>query len=378
MNPPDVEFWCGVAETNWNRQPVTPGGKACISPIYGQKKRYINYIWLPPGTQVIQDSGAFSDACITQTSSSSPPSVPPTTLPFLSLPLSLPLNTDLRLRYGQRLTLEGALCRQEEHAQRFGYTPTFRASYDVLIDESWTALEERGVYERSKKRWSESDAKWAVEETVKAAAFLNNHRNGIPCVLSIQGVSARQYLQCAKGILPYLQDEDYVGLGGWCITGKMPAQIMPVFRETMSILIPFLAQESIKRVHIWGVCYAPALAELRALCDKYGIEEVSTDSVGPNIRPSRGVWGYDDWYDKHYLRCPVHPVDDRPTNDREDLVPVKTWRGETIWIPNNRGKHRIEHVLQTRNWLAHLRQSRHYAKIVAPPHQQPQQLLLAI
>ncbi|MBO0796762.1 MAG: hypothetical protein J2P36_38265 [Ktedonobacteraceae bacterium] len=213
------------------------------------------------------------------------------------------------------------------HAEHNGYASaiTHRASYDLLIDEKW----ERG--RRYKARWSELDAAIAVETTVRAAAYLTHHRAGVKLIVSAQGVSARQYLQCAQQIMPLLEPGDLFGLGGWCITGKLPAQILPVFRETMRLVIPFLGREGVKQVHIWGVCFAKALGELLWLCDEWGMA-LSTDSTGPSIKPAMGEWGYAEWRD---------PLYQRPA-------------------PAIRGLERARHVQATRDWLASFRSTPHY------------------
>ncbi len=298
-----IALYCGINEQQWNHHPVTPGPFACIAPVYGKtlptKKE--NRVRVPLDTHVIQDSGAFSDGI------------------------------------GQRLTLEHALERQLSHAEQYQYSAqvTHRASYDLLIDEKW----EGGI--RHKARWSEQDAEEAVTTTVQAAAYLASHRYGVRAILSAQGVSARQYLRCAEQIVPFMEHGDIFGLGGWCITGKLPAQMMPVFRETMSVIIPFLGREGVKRVHIWGVCYAKALGELLWVCDEYGIE-LSTDSSGPSVRPAMGEWGYAEWRNPSYVRPSVEI----------------------------RGLERARHVQATREWLCSFRSTSHYAPM------RPQQLRL--
>ncbi len=307
----DIRFYCGVSERVWNHHPVAPGPYACISPVYGRRddvpeSRRTNYVRVPNTCQVIQDSGAFSDGP------------------------------------KHRLSVEEALERQLAHAERFGYAAqvTHRASYDLLIDEKWIG----GM--RYKARWSESDAELAVRLTVRAAAYMTAHRSGTGAILSAQGVSAQQYLKCCQQIMPYLQAGDLFGLGGWCITGKFPHQFLPVFRETMHSVIPFLAREGVKRVHLWGVCYAPALGELLALCDGWGIA-LSTDSASPSSRPAFGRWGYSSWSDPMYThRKP-------PTTEL--------------------GRHRKLHVYLTRRWLRDFRtrEARWYRATWKPqPYQQ--------
>jgi hypothetical protein len=116
---------------------------------------------VPPDTEVIQDSGAFSDG----------PS--------------------------SRLNFSQALERQEKHRVKSGYNSliTHQASYDVWIDEVWTNGN------RHKRRWTVKAAKSDVRETIDAARYMvaNGDR---PVILSAQGVDAEQYLACAQEIIP--------------------------------------------------------------------------------------------------------------------------------------------------------------------------------
>ena len=290
-----INLYVGINETKWNRHPVTPGGYACISPVYGSTERtkVMNLVCVPRNTAVLQDSGAFCDG-----------------------PAS-------------RLSFQAALDRQIRHAEKYGYADqiTERASYDLLIDEKWTD----GA--RRKERWSVEDAEQAVKETILAAEFAASHRNGVGLILSAQGVGPDQYLRCAQEIVPMLTDKDIFGMGGWCILGKM-RRYMPVFEETISQLIPCLGSASVKKLHIWGVVYAPALGYLLWLCDQYSIQ-LSTDSAGPSRRPAFGVWGYADWIDNNYQRPPVE----------------------------TRGLERARHVQSTREWLASFRDTQYYKPI---------------
>lgn len=216
---------------------------------------------LPETTEVIQDSGAFCDGP------------------------------------GSRKSFDEALNRQLVHSIKYGYDNqvTHRASYDLLIDEKW----QNG--RRSKSRWTEEEARVAVNLTVSASKYMvQNYDN--PAVLSAQGVTPRQYMECVTEILRIIRPADILGLGGWCISGKMPAIMRPVFNETMKLIIPVIGNSGIDRVHIWGVADVTFLGPLLWLCDRAGIE-LSTDSSGPQTRPVMGVWGYRGWY-KPYPRPP--------------------------------------------------------------------------
>jgi hypothetical protein len=255
----------------------------------------VNRVRVPGDTLVIQDSGAFSDGP------------------------------------GQRLSIEAALDRQLQHAETYGYAAqvTHRASYDLLIDEKWND----GF--RHKERWSELDAQDAVAETVRAAAHLTHHRQGVGAVLSAQGVSAKQYLACAQQVVPLLEPGDILGLGGWCILGKIRS-LLAVFSETMTLLMPFLGRESVKQVHLWGVCWSPALEVIAWHAAQQGIA-VSVDSAHPSLHPVQGQWGYAEWRRKNYLRPQVHDTCRRHEFDQ---------------CSQCRGLERIRHVEETGAWLA--------------------------
>lgn len=287
-----MKLYCGVNDQNWNKHPVMPGDYACISPIYGksEKTKRENRVTIPQNTRIIQDSGAFSDG----------------------------LN--------DRLSFPQAFDRQVKHAEKYQYQNQIEAmaSYDLLIDEMW----EEG--KRHKQRWSENDAWFAVNETINAAKFLAKNYSG-KRVQSAQGVTPNQYLQCAYQILEYTDFNDIFGLGGWCISGKMPLQMIPHFSRTIWLVIPLIASANIKRVHIWGVMDSEFLGPLLWLCDQYDLI-LSTDSAGPQLRPVMGEWGYKGWK--------------RPYT----VPPVEI-----------RGIHRAIHVQLTRCWLEHgLRKSIYY------------------
>lgn len=295
--PESIRFYCGVNETTWNHHPVQPGPYTCISPVYGRSLRtkMVNRVRVPPHTMVMQDSGAFSDGP------------------------------------GQRLSIEAALDRQMQHAETYGYAAqvTHRASYDLLIDEKWEAGR------RHKERWTELDAQDAVAETVHAAAHLAHNRQGVGAILSVQGVSAKQYLACAQRIVLLLEPGDILGLGGWCILGKIHS-LLTVFSETMTALMPFLGREGVKQVHLWGVCWTPALEIIAWWAAQYGIR-VSVDSAHPSLHPVQGQWGYGSWRLKNYVQPQVQ---DTCRNHQFDQC------------QRCRGLERIRHVEATGAWLS--------------------------
>jgi hypothetical protein len=290
-----IRLYCGIAETRWNHHPVAPGAYACVSPVKGKSARTHakNSVFVPTGVKVIQDSGAFSDSHI------------------------------------HRLSFEAAYARQLAHAEQYHYADniTHRASYDLLIDEVWTDGN------RHKRRWSVVEAEEAVTKTIAAAEYAARTRHNWGLVQSAQGVTAQQYLRCVERVIPHMDmQRDMLGLGGWCITGKMPKVMMGVFQQTIERVIPYAARQGVKHVHIWGVLYAPALGLLLHQCDLHGLT-LSTDSVGPSTRPAAfGTWGYADWVDKTYRKAPVE----------------------------TRGLERARHVQATIDWLQRFRHTQYY------------------
>lgn len=318
VKKPDILFYCGINENNWSHHPVAPGPYACIAPVYGRSKRtkVINNVSVPAATQVILDSGAFSDT------------------------------TDTRLSF------EKAFFRQVAHAYRFGYVRqvTHIASYDFLVARK--ELSQSFFYGRKqydKETWS------AVNETVAAATYLSKHRKTISgifmhpvgLILTAQGIDAEQYLYCAQKIVPMIGKDDIFGFGGFAATGLYPGVMLPPFKEVVRKVVPYVGTHGIKRIHIWGVCLASALVELLFLCKKYDIA-LSTDSSGPQRRPILAQWGYSSWYDTKYKMPPLLAsckALDSAGNKKPTCVPGTFCRG----------LERARHVEATREWLTDFR-----------------------
>lgn len=181
-----------------------------------------------------------------------------------------------------RLTPAQALARQlawETKASGIWGAPwqaAYIASYDLLIDETWVAGE------RHKRRWSLHAAERAVQETVDAAAFLADQRAALAprtLVLGVQGVDPWQYAECLEGVLAHAAPPDWVGLGGWCILGKIRSYL-PSFWATLHLALPRIAAAGVGHVHLYGVLWRPAVGGLLHLADRHDLT-VSVDSSGP-------------------------------------------------------------------------------------------------
>lgn len=154
-------------------------------------------------------------------------------------------------------------------------------SYDLLIDEKWTAGRRR------KERWTVAEADQAVRVTVEAAAYLAAQRQRIAprgLMLACQGVDATQYEECVRGVLLHARPGDILGLGGWCVLGLMRSWL-PEFWATLRRCLPLIARSGINRVHIFGVLWPKALGGLLWLADQLGLA-VSTDSSAPLLQTS--------------------------------------------------------------------------------------------
>jgi len=182
----------------------------------------------------------------------------------------------------KRLSSDEALCRQLawERKANDQWGAPWQAqgivSYDLLIDETWVNGE------KHKRRWSIKQADIAIRETIEAAQYLTTQRPHLTprrLILSCQGVDAIQYRECAQAILNLAQPQDIIGLGGWCILGRVRS-LLPEFWKTLYAVLPLVADKGIKDVHIFGVLYQPALGGLLWLADQYGLN-ISTDSSAP-------------------------------------------------------------------------------------------------
>jgi hypothetical protein len=116
---------------------------------------------------------------------------------------------------------------------------------------------------------------------------------------------------------------DWIGLGGWCVLGRWRRQWAPAFWATLRTCLPPIASAGVRRVHLFGVLWPPALGGLLWLADRHGLA-VSTDSSAPLLATTR-------------------------RDPRKAGLRAATWRGNVAWW---------------RQALAALRGSPHYR---APP-----------
>jgi hypothetical protein len=193
---------------------------------------------------------------------------------------------------GIRLTPEQALKRQLDyriHLQRITNDANFNyeslSIYDQMagVDEQLVCID--GCMKKIKQRGSEETAHEAIKQTILAAEYYATQRQTIATSVTwiAQGVTPQQYLNdCTLPLLDLFQKGDYYGFGGFCIIGRKRKTMLPLFYETVNLVLPVLRKKNIARVHIYGVCIPEAITYLHEQCKKYGID-ASTDSSAPEI-----------------------------------------------------------------------------------------------
>lgn len=194
-----------------------------------------------------------------------------------------------------RLSFEDALERQLEYERRVGYVSEYIVSYDRLVDEQLIEGE------KVKQRWGFSAAEEAVRETVDAAKYLSDRREQLAprkLILSAQGVTIEQYVRCSKQIIAMMDKRDCFGFGGFCIIGQrrnsmtpdgctFPEQFVCIVEEVM----PLLQFAGIKRAHVFGVSYLPALRQVIPIAERHGVAlSIDTSSIERNSVIEGKVW----------------------------------------------------------------------------------------
>lgn len=237
-----MEYYVSKVHDNLNGRVFSPEdvtSKLCLNPKYR-----ISLKRPPEEMQFILDSGAFQD-----------------------------------IKANQRLTFQSALNRQLNFESRTGFVSTYLVSYDQIVDESPTV---QGI--RKKRRVNFDVAERYVQETIDAAKFLADQRRELKprrLVLSNQGVTPEQYLDCMKEILSFSEPEDIIGLGGFCIVGQIPRYAKDYYKVVDKAL-PLLKSRGIKRLHLFGMGVFKILIKTHVMCHEYGITP-SYDTSSPEF-----------------------------------------------------------------------------------------------
>jgi hypothetical protein len=201
------------------------------------------------GTNVLLDSGAFQD-----------------------------------VKLDQRLNFKEALNRQLQFENSQSFVSEMIVSYDHLVDEKND--EQLG---RIKQRVSYEEACDFVEETIDAAKFLTDQRENLlprKLVLSNQGVTVSQYIECLKEVLSFSQEDDVIGFGGWCIVGRIPS-LKKDYYAVLEEALPLMRAKGIRRLHLFGIGSFDVLVRSHFLSRSFGIEP----SYDTSSYEFRGLFG---------------------------------------------------------------------------------------
>lgn len=192
-----------------------------------------------------------------------------------------------------RLLLPEALKRQLLYEKYLGAISHRIVSYDQLVDEQVI----KG--KKTKCRVDEAIGWDYVATTIEAAKYLASKRSSLKprqLVLSCQGTTVEQYLDCIKEVLDVSEPGDCIGLGGFCIIGTRP-KLQVQFFEIVKRGFPLIKKYGIEDVHLFGVTSIPILKRWSEINTSFGLN-LSTDSssleragiFGRVFLPETGSW----------------------------------------------------------------------------------------
>jgi hypothetical protein len=235
-----------------------------------------------PGVRVIEDSGAFQER-------------------------------DMKHRLSAADALARQLAHRKQIAERSQHPFQFEAlvTYDMLVGVDEALVDGKRV----KQRGTLETAREAVTETIASARYYATQRKriGTNIAFSCQGAEPEQYAECAEALVPLMEAGDIFAFGGFCILGKHK-RLLPKFVTSLRLVLPMLHARGIKRAHLLGVCWAPALEAAEREREKAGYDvHFTTDSSSLEMNSIMGrVWRDRQWhrvYGKSDKGVNYHPVD---------------------------------------------------------------------
>lgn len=177
--------------------------------------------------------------------------------------------------------------RYEEQLRWYLDDPDFHFERMFIYDEPAGVDEavviKDGRPKKIKTRGTHETAARAVKRTIEAAHYyaMQRERIGKARIAWVgQGIDPEQYAACVAAQLEYMQPHDVFGFGGFCIIGRMPTRMMPVFAATLERIVPMVRETGVTRFHLLGVMYPPAARLALDCAARYGCE-VAIDSSGP-------------------------------------------------------------------------------------------------
>lgn len=214
-----------------------------------------------------------------------------------------------------RLTAEAALDRQLAHraqiADKSNHGFQFEAivTYDMLVGVDEALVDGKRV----KQRGTVDTARVAVAETIASARYYAAQRKriGTGIAFSCQGAEPEQYAECAQQLVRLMEAGDIFAFGGFCILGRHK-RLLPKFIASLRLVLPMLQTQGVKRAHLLGICWAPALEAAERERAGYDIT-FTTDSSSLEMNSIMGrVWRDRQWhktYSKEDKGVNYHPVD---------------------------------------------------------------------
>ena len=199
----------------------------CVNPYYP--------VTVHDGAQFMIDSGAFQDV-------------------GENTRLSFPHALNRQLAFEKKLT--------PDHRPAYAIV-----SYDRLVDEQFN-----GIAQIKERVPLELSAPY-IEETIKASEYLARKRRDLwprKLILSCQGTTTDQYLDCLNSILQVAQPGDIIGLGGFCIISKSK-EYERQFYDVINKAFPIIASHGLKQVHIFGVGIIRVLVQSEMLAQRYNL-----------------------------------------------------------------------------------------------------------
>jgi hypothetical protein len=112
-------------------------------------------------------------------------------------------------------------------------------------------------------------------------------------------------------VVRLMEAGDIFAFGGFCILGRHK-RLLPKFIASLRLVLPMLQAQGVKRAHLLGICWAPALEVAERERAGYDIT-FTTDSSSLEMNSIMGrVWRDRQWhktYSKEDKGVNYHPVD---------------------------------------------------------------------
>lgn len=163
-----------------------------------------------------------------------------------------------------RLSFKDALARQLDFENVLGVKAEAIVSYDRLVDEQ--LLDGKQI----KQRVDTLIGAEYVEETIKAAEYIARALPNRKLVLSNQGSTVKQYVDCVDSVIQVAKPADIIGIGGFCILARNK-QYRADYFEILKQILPKLKEHGLSQIHIFGMGIFEVLIKTEILCKKYGV-----------------------------------------------------------------------------------------------------------